>query len=416
MFRWTERFWLGLTLAGRNLLRHKRRTLQTLFVLVIGLTSATLLDGFITFQLNGLEHIIVRSGTGSLQAEVSRQAYNEADRDPFPYLIPHSAKLVHDLRRSFAVDDALEAFPFESVASVGDKTLTLRILALPTRQAQQLLSARQLVAGKDLPQQPSGEILLGEGAARLLGLHPGDQVLIYAMTAGGGVNEDTFVVSGLETSGIAAADASSAFMDLADAQKLIGTTDVPQLIVFLNRNSQAAQFQKKWTAHFPGSGAPHLVWKRWDQLSPYWQQASGSLLMVLGVARFIVLLIAIFSVAGAVTLSVLERLRETGTVRAFGVPRRAVVAQFLAEGLLLGLVGSFVGTLIGLGSCQVLNWLGGVSVTAPGMAQPIAVLFTPNSHHFAQNLILITVAAGLGTLFSAFWTTRVTITRLLNAF
>ncbi len=414
MIHWGERFFLSLSLAARNLARHKRRTLQTLAVLVIGLASVTLLDGFITFQLNGLEHLIIRSGTGSLEAEVSPQAFDEATRNPFPYLIPHSAELVHDLRRQVAVDDALEAFPFVAVAS-GTKNLTLQVLALPTKQAQRVLDARQIVAGNDLSAQTSGQILLGEGAATRLGVHPGDQLLLYTMTVGGGINEDTFVVAGTVTSGIAAADANSAYMDLADAQRLIGTTDVPQILVFLNHNSQASIFQKLWTKHFPGKEQPTLVWKRWDELSPYWQQASSSLLMVLGVARLIVLLIAIFSVGGALTLSVMERLRETGTVRAFGLPRRAVISQFVFEGLLLGLVGSLLGIVIGVGACQGLNFSGGVTINAPGMAQPIQVLFTPTSQHFGENVLILTLASSLATFLSAFLASRRTISQLLCA-
>lgn len=414
MLHRVERLFLGLNLAARNLARHKRRTLQTLAVVAVGLIAVTLLDGFITFQLQGLEHRIIRSGTGTLEAEVSQKAFDEVQLDPFSYLIPHSAAVIKNLRRNLAVDDALPAFPFSGVAATAEQTLTLQVLALPTLQARSLLSARNLVSGSDLPDQPSGKILLGVGAADKLGVHPGDQLILYAMAAGGGVNEDTFQVAGTETSGITAADASSAWIDLADAQRLMGTQDVPQILVFLTHNSQASLYQKQWSSAFPGSSHP-LVWKRWDELSPYWQQASGSLTMVLSVARLIVLLIAVFSVAGALTLSVLERLRETGTVRAFGVPQNAVLLQFVLEGLLLGAVGSGLGTLLGLGVCGVLNLVGGVAVPAPGMSGPIDVLFTPSSAHFLENIFFLTAAAGLGAFLTALWSTRQSTAALLRA-
>ncbi|NNM68183.1 MAG: hypothetical protein HKM06_09255, partial [Spirochaetales bacterium] len=156
MLHGVERFFLGLNLAARNLARHKRRTLQTLAVVAVGLIAVTLLDGFITFQLKGLEHLIIRSGTGTLEAAVSQKAFDEVSLDPFSYLIPQSSAVIKALRRNLAVDDALPAFPFSGVAATGGQTLTLQVLALPTQQARSLLSARTIVSGSDLPDKPSG--------------------------------------------------------------------------------------------------------------------------------------------------------------------------------------------------------------------------------------------------------------------
>jgi putative ABC transport system permease protein len=54
-------------------------------------------------------------------------------------------------------------------------------------------------------------------------------------------------------------------------------------------------------------------------------------------------------------MAVYERIREIGTIAAIGTPPHRILALFLAEGLLLGLVGSVIGTLLSLLLVQGLN-------------------------------------------------------------
>lgn len=67
----------------------------------------------------------------------------------------------------------------------------------------------------------------------------------------------------------------------------------------------------------------------------------------LSALSFIALFVAMFLIFNAVSMSVLRRRRETGILRSLGVTRRQVLAQFLVEGLALGVVGSTIGLLLG---------------------------------------------------------------------
>jgi putative ABC transport system permease protein len=129
--------------------------------------------------------------------------------------------------------------------------------------------------------------------------------------------------------------------------------------------------------------------------------------MVLGVARIIVLLVALFSISGTLNLSILERLKEMGTLRAFGTRRSQVILLLVAEGTLLGLTGGFLGTALGWIATGILNLAGGLTLPAqPGMSDPLNILFTPDPQQALSNGLCVIAAAAVGAWFPAHFATR----------
>jgi lipoprotein-releasing system permease protein len=67
------------------------------------------------------------------------------------------------------------------------------------------------------------------------------------------------------------------------------------------------------------------------------------------VILFLIIVVAAFNIVGSLTMVVIEKRRDVGVLRAMGVTRRNIRRIFLMEGLLIGVVGSFLGVAIGLG-------------------------------------------------------------------
>lgn len=397
---------LALKLALRNLVRQRGRTLSTLAAIAIGLVGLAFLDGYVTYSMWGLKETVVHSGTGHLQIAASAASFDEGDNDPFSYLLADPKALTKALYRLPEVKDVVPSLNFYAVLAVGDRMETVQVKALPTALRQANLTFLHVRSGQDLDARVPGQMLLGTGLASKLGLAPGASATVYAVGSGGGVNSQPFTVAGTVSSGIAAADAVSVFVDLADAQALVGTDKVPLLTVFLEHTDDTAAVVTQLRAH-PPKAEPGLEVRAWNELSPYYQQANGSYQMVLGVARVIVLLVALFSISGALNLSVLERLKEIGTLRAFGTKQRQVVVLLVTEGALVGLVGAVVGTVLGWGATGAFNLAGGLELPAqPGMTDPLRILFTPDAAHALANGLWVVAAAALGAWFPAHASTR----------
>ncbi|HTZ50106.1 MAG TPA: hypothetical protein VMF68_00520, partial [Spirochaetia bacterium] len=126
-------------MAARNLLRARRRTLSTLLAIVVGLIGLTLLDGYITYSMNGLREAVVHSGTGHLQVVSSPKFFDEGDTDPFPYMLGNTPAVERELRALPEVADVVPAVSFTAVASAGGRTTTVLVTALSTEQARRNL-------------------------------------------------------------------------------------------------------------------------------------------------------------------------------------------------------------------------------------------------------------------------------------
>ena len=90
------------------------------------------------------------------------------------------------------------------------------------------------------------------------------------------------------------------------------------------------------------------------------QQVNSILNMVqifLTAIASISLLVAGIGIMNIMTVSVMERTREIGVLKAIGAKSRTILTMFLAESLLIGLVGSLVGVPTGYGIAHVLSYI-----------------------------------------------------------
>jgi putative ABC transport system permease protein len=86
----------------------------------------------------------------------------------------------------------------------------------------------------------------------------------------------------------------------------------------------------------------------WQELSDFYNQVHGMFDMIFGFIFSIVLTVVVMSVANSMSMTVIERTREIGTLRAIGLKRSGVIRLFTMESMLLTLIGCVTGLLITL--------------------------------------------------------------------
>ena len=93
----------------------------------------------------------------------------------------------------------------------------------------------------------------------------------------------------------------------------------------------------------------------------------------------IVLLIVVTSVINTMTMSVVERTQEIGTLRALGLQKRSILEIFGAEGFAIGLVGTVIGIVVTLVLIYLIS-VGNITYYPPGIdtAVKIKVDFVPS--------------------------------------
>jgi lipoprotein-releasing system permease protein len=116
-----------------------------------------------------------------------------------------------------------------------------------------------------------------------------------------------------------------------------------------------------------------------------WEQKQGSLLKAVDIERgllnlllFMIVGVAGFCILAIFSMIVREKTRDIGILKSLGASNRGVMQIFLGYGLLLGLVGSVLGTMLGL----IVTW--NINPIEHGLYKLTGVGFTPDVYYFDQ--------------------------------
>ena len=187
-----------------------------------------------------------------------------------------------------------------------------------------------------------GEAVVGEQAAQRSNLGVGDVLRLNPS-------------AGFEVVGIAASDGglldNAILVPLGALQEALGASDrLSFLMLSLREPAAAATVAERLGADFP-----ELGFQTRSDLSSVFEQAVRITDVVrLGISA-IALVVGAIAVANTMLMSVFERTREFGVVRAVGARPRFLVGLVLLESLLLSLVGAVVGVALGFGGAAIVN-------------------------------------------------------------
>lgn len=390
-----------IKLAARNVLRNYRRSLLTLFSIATGITAILLYQGFVNYSIWGLRESTIRSGVGHIQVSTDDAFFLEGSFDPYSFLIPDHQKLAQQISQLPQVKSVVPKVTFSATISTGEKSGIVMAEALPVKDATNLLSFRRITAGRDILRPGAAEIVLAEGVAQKIRAQVGDVLTLLVSSKGGGMNAADVTVVGISSSGIGAIDNMAIYLDFALAQELLTIADAPQLIVTLDSTELTSQAFAEIAQIKTATGQP-LALRQWEQIADYYRQVKDFYVTLMQVIKIIVLVVVIFSIINTMIMTVFERFREIGTLRALGNTKFNIMNLFLWEGGLLGLIGGISGALLALGVALALNNMGGIYIPPPpGMSKGYYAEFWLTLPMMIETTILAVVVATISSIYPA---------------
>ncbi|MFC2015803.1 ABC transporter permease [Chloroflexota bacterium] len=354
----------GMTL--RNLWRRRTRTILTSLGIAVGIAAIVALGGMGAGFMQGYTDMAMGSEIDlmALEADVSDMGYSAIDE------------------RVGARLSALSEV--EGVAGVGfaftsfeDQPLFIMMGYHPREFAIQHF---KIVEGE--PLATNRQIIVGRGTSEWLGLGVGDTVRL---------SDSTFRVTGIYETGVPLEDNGSV-VTLRDAQRLQGRPhQVTMYGIKLRNPDDADRVRAYLDADFPeidvsltsefAENIPDM--KTFDQM--------------IGQIAFMALLIGGLGMLNAMLMSVLERTREIGVLRALGWQRRQVVGMILREALALGVIGGIAGIALGVGLASGIALIPGITqMMAPSYGQGL----------FVRAAVVAVATAVVGGLYPAWRATR----------
>ncbi|HZF67126.1 MAG TPA: ABC transporter permease [Gemmatirosa sp.] len=195
--------------------------------------------------------------------------------------------------------------------------------------------------------------VLGKRLAEQLNAWPGDKLTIvtragvqlHPVTGTPIPTYEEFQVTGIVETGMYEYDNSYVFVALSQAQRLAGLASaVTGLDV---RTSDRWRAERVAVAVSESLGFPFFT-RDWQEQNRSLFQALKLEKLGMSVILLLIVLVAAFNIVSTLTMVVTDKTREIGILKAMGLPARSVRRIFFLQGLVIGLVGTLGGTLLGL--------------------------------------------------------------------
>jgi putative ABC transport system permease protein len=333
-----------LSLAVKNAMRNRRRSLVTLVITSIGTAAALLGGGFALYTYQSLAQSAARD-TGHLIV-AAPQHFEGVENVPLEHGLSNRQQLTQKLLAYPEVQRVLPRLQFSGLVTNGDKSEIFIGTGVDANQEFVVKGPfMKKEEGELLDMQKPGDapgIVIGKGLAKILNAKTGDSLTIMSTTTGGSLNALDVVVTGVVSSGIAELDKRLAMVDLATAQTLLNTDKVSTLSVFLDELDHSSDMAEKISADLRGS----VEIRTWLQQAFFYKSVQGLYNRIFGFLGVIVLVIVLFSVTNTLAMAVMERTREIGTMRAMGTTKQEIMRLFTLEGMTLGAGGAVLGMLL----------------------------------------------------------------------
>jgi len=201
---------------------------------------------------------------------------------------------------------------------------------------------------------------------------------LLAATAGGAPNIVTMYVNNAENQGVKAIDDNYAAMHISLGQRLLygkGEKKATGIILQL-RHTKDIPFVKARLEKIFDENKLALEIRDYTQIVPMYRQVISFLFALFSFIATIMGVIVLFTIINTMTMSVMERVDEIGTIRALGLRRGGILRQFIAEGLVLGIMGATLGTLVSVIAAEGIN-SAGIMWTPPNYVDPVPLKIMP---------------------------------------
>ena len=352
-----------LKLAARNLLRYRRRTLLTALLIMLGVMALLLFVAAAGSFKQTMIGSITDSMLGHLQ--IHRKGYT-ASIDNLPLNMSLQPNAVSKIENVLKSDPDVAAYSLRvkvgAMFSNFTENTSIRLNGVdPAAEDAALPALRQRIneGDKTGPLVAPGKVLIPTLLARGMKVKVGDEVVLVVTNASGSVNGKTFTVGGI-LDPITGPGGRDGYVHISDARELIrmDKTEVMEIAVRLKFIDTLTAVQQRLASKLDEiqnkEGKPVIELHTWSDLSPFANIVRMIDLMTLFI-RIMLVAIVLVSVMNVMLMAVYERIREIGTLAAIGTQPRKLMAIFLSEGLLLGLVGAAAGIALSYALVGYLN-------------------------------------------------------------
>jgi len=392
-----------MKMAFKNILRNKRRSFLTALSLLVASFVVVALYSYVQGFLNGTKEAVINLETGHMT--IARTEYlRKRVFLPVDELIEDPSPIIHKLLKFKEVKLVTPRIKFTALISRDNTTKPAYIMAIDPEKEKSTLNIRnRLIKGSE--NLESG-LIVGKDLASSLKINPGDTLILLSRTTLGGLNGIKLPVSGVANFGMSKLNRNFVMMSLKHARKLLKTNEgVSEILVFLQHEKQIHKLKTR--LNLPADLDAKSYMELLGTFAIYFKFAT----IFYGFIYILIIGLATFAIINTMTVAVFERLKEIGTLKAIGMTDNEVFMLFGMEGTMLGALGGFFGSLLGLIFAYGLS-IKGINFESllENTAFPLPYVIRPevNFKVFLFAFILTLIISALSSVFPALYARKLT--------
>ena len=348
--------WLGF--EWRVALRFLREGRMQTVLIIVGVAAGVAVIAYISALINGLQNSTLTKTLGA-QAHISVRAPDDVVT-PAAALQPGTSVLSQTQPRAQrpravanwqALLALLEKMP--NVAGVspmvsgaglalrGEAVQSIALMGVELERYDRMIGLRSKVVSGTARLEP-GEAIIGRELAQDLGVRVGDRLTVQTSTS-----SKSLRVTALVDLGVRDLNRRTVIVPLRAAQNLLALPGgATSLDITLHDVWLAQTLAEALRAQFP------YKIESWQESNAQLVSALNAQSVSTSIIRGVVLAVVVLGIASVLVVSVVQKQREIGILRAMGATRAQVLRLFLVQGAVVGALGSLLGLLLAV----VLIW------------------------------------------------------------
>jgi putative ABC transport system permease protein len=378
-----------LWFAYKNVIRNRRRSLMTVLIIAVGAASVLIASGFALYTYDGLrEGSVLQSGNVVI---AHSDYFDKEEEKPMEYGLANYEDIKQRIEQDERIRIAIPHLQFSGLISNGDKTVIFMGTGVePEAEFDIKGPLMSVLTGNVLTTQTSIEaepqVMLAKDLAKQLNADIGHSLTLLTTTKDSALNAVDVQVQGIFTTGVPDVDKRMLLVAFPTAQELILTQKVSTLSVYLHDTEQTATLQAELAQQYP-----NLAMQPWWEQAFLYFQVKALYNIIFGVMGVIMSLVIFFTITNTLSMTVIERTRETGTLLALGTLPRQIIRNFVLEALLIGLAGAILGMLFAGSTTIALEILEVQMPPPPGSSEgyPLSLYFSAWIYSITTLVVII---------------------------
>ena len=342
-----------LKIASRNIFRQKRRTILTALAMIVGFTLLSVTIGLSDGAYGNIISMFTRNRMGHIQ--VHREGY--LNKPSLYETIDGYTTVGEVIENSTGVEAWTPRVYAAGLGSVSEKSTAVQIIGVDvTRETQATHFDKKVVEGSTLAATASHEAVIGTGLAKILSAKIDSEIVIFSQGADGSLANDMYKIVGIAESGDNVTDRVACYLHIEDAQELFVLEGrAHEIVVIVSNINQVGKITNAIEANLNDST---LEVAPWQVVAKSFYRAMKTDQQGDAIARWVIMLIVAIGVLNTVLMSVLERTREYGVLKAIGTTPMQIFWLVTCEVVIIALGSICIGALLGVLANYLLSIYG----------------------------------------------------------